>query len=102
MNTDKWHVMALGAKPLPEHCVTILVDNTALIVEEQMTLHGVTLDNKLNFNVHINTVCKEACRKLNALIRIAKYLSKNQKKMLINAFFHSRFNYCPVIWMFSS
>ena len=101
MNPDKCHVMVLGAKTLPED-FTILVNDTALIVEDQVTLLGVTLDNKLNFNAHINTVCKEACRKLNALIRIAKYLNRNQKKMLINAFFYSHFNYCPLIWMFSS
>ena len=67
--------MVLGAKTLPED-FSIFVDDTALIV----TLLGVTLDNKLNFNAHINTVCKEACRKLNDLIRIVKYLNKNQKK----------------------
>ena len=53
-----------------------------------MTLVGVTFDNKSNVSTNINTVCKEACRKLNAIIRIAKYLNKNQKKMLINAFFY--------------
>ena len=67
-----------------------------------MTLLGVALDNNLNFNARINTVCKEACRKLNALILIAKYLNKNQKKMLINAFFYSHFNYCLLVWLFSS
>ena len=79
MNPDKCHVMVLGAKTLPED-FTILVDDTALILDDQVMLLGVTLDNKLNFNLHINTVYKEACRKLNALIRIAKYLNKNQKK----------------------
>ena len=59
---------------------TILVGDTALVVEDQVTLLGVTLDNKLNFNAHINTVCKEACRKLNALTCTSKYLNKNQKK----------------------
>ena len=49
MNPDKCHVMVLGAKTLPED-FTILVDDTALIVEDQVTLLGVTLDNKLNFN----------------------------------------------------
>ena len=101
MNPDKCHVMVLGVKALPEE-FTILVDDTALIVEDQVTLLGVALDKKSNFNVHINMVCKEACRKLNALIRIAKYLNKNQKIMLINAFFYSHFNYFPSIWMFSS
>ena len=81
---------------------TILVDDTALIAEEQVVLPGVTLNNKLNFNAHINMVCKEACRKLNALFRIAKCLNKNKKKMLINAFFYSHFNYYPLLWMFLS
>ena len=71
MNPDKCHAIVLGAKALPED-FTILVDDAALIVEDQVTLLGVILDNKLNFNAHINTVCKRACRKLNALIRIAK------------------------------
>ena len=65
-------------------------------------LLSVTLDNKLNFNAHIDTVHKEEFRKLYALIRIAKYFNKDQKKMLINTFFCSNFNHCPLIWMFSS
>ena len=80
MNPDKCHVMVLGAKTSPKD-FTVLVEDTALIVEDQVTLLGVTLDNKLNFNAHINTICKEACRKLNALVRIAKYLNKNQKNV---------------------
>ena len=67
MNPDKCHVMITGAKTLPED-FTILVADIVLIVEDQVTLLRVTLDNKLNFNVHNDTVCKEACRKLNALI----------------------------------
>ena len=59
MNPDKCYVMVLGAKTLPED-FTILVDDTALIVEDQVTLLGVALDNKLNLNAYINTVCKEA------------------------------------------
>ena len=101
MNPDKCHVMVLGAKTFRED-FTILVNDTALIVEDQMTLLGVTLDHDFNFNAHINTVCKEACRKLNALIRIAKYLNKDQKKMLIKAFFYSHLIDCPLLWVFSS
>ena len=39
MNPDKCHVMVLGAKTLPED-FTILVNDTALIVEDQVTLLG--------------------------------------------------------------
>ena len=86
MNPDKCHVMVLSAKTLQED-FTILVDDTTLIVEDQVTLLGVTIYNKLNSNAHINTICKEVCIKLNVLILITKYLNKNQKKMLINPFF---------------
>ena len=104
LTSDKNQVNRLvsyGHTKLPED-FTILVDDTALIVKDQVTLLSVTLDSRLDFNAHIDTVCKETCRKLYTLIRIAKYLNKNQKKMLINAFFCSHFNHCPIIWMFSS
>ena len=70
----------LGYKKTLSEDFTVLVDDTALIVEDQVTLLGVTLDNKLNFNAHIKTACKEACRKLNAIIRIAKYLLETRGK----------------------
>ena len=60
------------------------------------------LDNKLKFNAYIDTVCKDACRKLNAVIRIAKYLNKDQKKMMIIASLYSHFNHCLLIRMFLS
>ena len=61
-----------------------------------------TLDNNLNFNSHISKICKEASKRINALLRIAKYLSDSQKNMILNSFFYSHFNYCPLVWMFSS
>ena len=69
--------------------VTTGVNDTSLTAEDQVTLLGITLNNESNFNVQINMVCKEAYRKLNALICIAKCLNKDQKKMLINEFFYS-------------
>ena len=59
MNPGKRHVMISCAKTLQEDFI-ILVNDIALIVEDKVTLLGVILDNKLNFSVHINTVCKEA------------------------------------------
>ena len=54
MNPDKCHVMILVSKTFPED-FTILVDDTALIVDEQMMLSGVALDNKLKFNANTFT-----------------------------------------------
>ena len=30
------------------------------------------------------------------------FLNFEEKKTLINSYFHSNFNYCPLVWMFSS
>ena len=39
---------------------------------------------------------------LNALIRLQKFLSFKEKKILINSYFMANFNYCPLVWMFSN
>ena len=69
--------------------------------ESEVTLPGITLDSKFDFNSHIAKICKEASKRLNALRRIFKYLTKTQRSTLINSFFYSHFNYCPLVWMFS-
>ena len=61
-----------------------------------------TFDNKLKFEKHINTICQKANRKLNALARITPYMELTKWRILMNAFFDSQFNYCPLIWLFHS
>ena len=51
-------------------------------------------------NEHIKNICKQAGNKLNALARIAKFLDDDKKKILMNSFVISQFNYCPIIWMY--
>ena len=68
----------------------------------EVTLLGVTLDNKLNFNSHTSNICKEASKKLSAILRAGNWLNHSQKTTLINSFFFSQFNYCPLVWMFCS
>ena len=36
---------------------------------------------------------------MNALTRLTTYMELGKRRMLMNAFFNSQFNYCPVIWM---
>ena len=56
-------------------------------------------DNKLNFEYHLETLCKKAGQKLHALIRVSSFMSLQQKKIIMNAFITSQFGYCPLIWM---
>ena len=39
-------------------------------VASEVKLVGVEIDNKLNFEQHVNRICKSATNQLNALIRL--------------------------------
>ena len=80
----------------------IVIDENNVPVVSSVKLLGVQLDDKLNFNLHISSICKSAANQLNAMIRLKSYLSFDAKKVLINSYFSSNFNYCPLVWMFST
>ena len=67
---------------------------------ENEKILGVYFDNKLNFNQHVDKLCKKASHKLHALARVSVSMSCRQKKQIMNAFITSQFGYCPLIWMF--
>ena len=65
-------------------------------------LPGITIGARLNVNEHITNVCKGVSRKLNALLSASYLLSYQQKKLVSNSFSSVQFDYCPLIWIFSS
>ena len=64
-------------------------------------LLGVQLDDKLNFSLHVSNICKSAANQLSALIMLNN-LCFEGKRVSINTYFMSNFNYCPLVWMFSN
>ena len=56
----------------------------------------------MKFQEHIKGVIKTASGKLSALTRLARILSFEQKKAVMNAFIEQQFSNssCPLIWMF--
>ena len=63
-------------------------------------LLSVTVDSNLTFENHISNICKRASQKLNALARVAPYMNKRKRKLIMKSFVTSQFGYCPLIWMF--
>ena len=63
---------------------------------------GVNIDSKLTFDSHVNHLCNKANTKLRALARVTPYMTLEKKKIVMNSFFNSQFNYCPLVWMFHS
>ena len=47
-------------------------------------------------------MCKKAPQKLGVLNRISSLLDPKKKSLVFNVVIKSQFNFCPLIWMFSS
>ena len=78
------------------------VDDAIIWEENSVELLGIFIDSNLSFNEHVKTICKKAPQKLTVLLRMANILAGEQHKVLVNTFFDSQFNYCPLLWMFCS
>ena len=49
---------------------------------------GVFFDSNLTFQSHIDSICKKAVHKLNAISRVTPYMDLSKGKLVVNAFFH--------------
>ena len=73
-----------------------------ITTEKIVNLLGIDIDYKLNFNKHIGILCKKAAGQLNAICRMGNYIGENEKTVLIQSFVQANFNYCPLVWFFTS
>ena len=85
-NADKFHLLLSIFKDDKIEINGFAIEN--LHCEKHLSVH---FDDQLKFDFHIE--------KLHALARVASYMDLSKKRMLMNAFFYSQFNYCPLIWV---
>ena len=97
-NVDKCHLLLIS----PDDSSIIQIENSTIKCSMVKKLLGIQIDYKLKFDVHMETICKKAHRKLSALSRITNYMELPKRRILMNAFSKAQFNYCPIIWMFHS
>ena len=99
-NSKKIQFMVLGRKKRFQYKSKI--EDTYIFSKDKVVLLGITIDNKLTFEAHIENLCKKAFHKLWALQRIRKFLTVMQAKALASSFVNNQFNYCAIVWMFCS
>ena len=93
-NADKCHLLVSSNEK-----VTIKIGSHEIANTKLEKFLGVHLDSGLSFDYHILEICKKSNRKVCALARVSLGMSLSTKRTLMNAFFNSQFNYCPLIWM---
>ena len=62
----------------------------------------IKIDSRLKFEPHVSDLCKSAARRLNALLRLKRCLTFAARKILIESFIYSNFNYFHLVWNFTS
>ena len=77
VNPKKFQFMILGKTPRQPIMLNI---NKIKVEKSQKVLVGLTIDNRLSFNEHIDMLCSTANYKLHALRSVRKYptLEKNK------------------------
>ena len=93
-NASKCHILLSN-----KETSVIKVEGTQVENSQSVKLLGITFDVHLSFNLHLDEMCKKASQKFNAIARMIPEMSVNKRRTLVNGFFKSLFNYCPLVWM---
>ena len=101
-NPDKFKAMVLSKEKLNTNNITFNFKGQNITAKEEVDLLGITIDNKLTFETRISRLCRKAAGQLNALKRLSYYIPVETRKILVEAFIFSNFNYCPLVWYFST
>ena len=99
LNPEKCHYMWLGKDSVSDLLRLCGEDLEASKLE---TVLGIQIDNKLNFENHIKSLCNKASQKLGVFQKISYQLDTQKKNILFNSIIKSQFSYCPLVWMFCS
>ena len=96
-NTDKCHLIVTDKKNRSYTSNSYIhLGNEFLESEDSVKLLGVKIDKNLNFDEHITNLLKKGNQKLYALMRISKFLTEDNLKLIMKTFIESQFNYCPL------
>ena len=78
----------------------IEIQDTKIMCEHEVKLLGVTIDEKLKFDRHVDILCKKAAKQLNVMHRFKSIFNSKEKEVIYNTFILSNFNYCLIVWHF--
>ena len=100
VNPDKIQAILLDKRGSDNTNIEVKIGKEKTKSTSSVKLLGVHINDKLNFDHHINKLCKYAGNQLNALTRLKSFLGLKERVLLVNSFIYSNFDYYPLVWMF--
>ena len=73
----------------------VSIDGIQITPSTAETLLDITIDSELNFENHLSATCNKVSRKINALERIANYMSLEKRRIVMKTFIGSQFTTAP-------
>ena len=95
--SDKSHLLLSCNEPSK-----LVIGGSSIETNTKEMLLGIAIDKNLKFDDHVNSLCKKACQKPNALAHLAPYMNVEKRKIIMKAFIESQFGHCTLVWMFHS
>ena len=99
VNPDKFRTILLDKRKSNNTEVKSIIGSEQIQKVSSVDILGITIDNKLDFNWHIDKICLNSANRLNSLVRLKRFLGNEERKVLMNSFVFSNFNYCPLVWI---
>ena len=76
----------------------ILINNVPVPRINKYKCLGVTMDERLSWEEHINSICSKVSAGIGAMKRVKPFLQLPTLKMLYNAIIQPYFDYCSPLW----
>ena len=79
--------------------INFSVDGTLIEPSTSCKLLGVHIDERLNFNNHVASICKKISKQIAVISRFRKLSTIQTKLTLYKAYILPHFTYCSTVWM---
>ena len=98
MNPDKCKLVITKC----DQDISVSIDVNITDASKYLILLGIKIDNNLDYNELVSSICNKVNLKLHALARISQFMEKEKLRLLMEVFIGFQFGYCPMIWMYHS
>ena len=92
-NPDKVQVIFMGLEKGQKLSLEIS-GGVSVRTTEDVKLLGIAIESKLQFQSHLEAICKTANQKVKAFFRIARYIQKHKAYVLYKTFIRSTIVHC--------
>ena len=97
VNSGKFQAIIFGKHKGNHTNRTININQKETEAVAKIKLLGIEIDDELNFNNHINNICKFASNQLTTFIRLKHLLGFKERNVLVKTFVMSNFNCCSLV-----